>query len=199
MAKVRVREMKTRKENYRLVRELVSKKLTAPLFLETIRKAGTAASGDEILRTAEAIMGQVLKKMFPGREEIPHLPHDTKIEELRKKFYISALIRTKGNKVEAAKLLGVSNRGIYYHIKELNIDCDRETIEDMDDPLPDNDPSQMKKAILDLRIEIIEVAIKASGGEIGVIADILDVDYERAQRLSTRILRNLKRMRKEDF
>ena len=56
--------------------------------------------------------------------EIP--PEGIVLDEVEKKFILSALKQTKGNKTKAAKLLGLSRDTLRYRIDKFKLDADEQ-------------------------------------------------------------------------
>ncbi|MEO0114756.1 MAG: helix-turn-helix domain-containing protein, partial [candidate division WOR-3 bacterium] len=56
-----------------------------------------------------------------------HATLKEQVKETERAKIIEVLQRTKGDKTEAAKLLGISRRALYYKLRELNIEDDYAT------------------------------------------------------------------------
>jgi two-component system response regulator HydG len=89
-----------------------------------VRELGNAMERAAILEGDEVITPSSLPGLFPamGAIAVPAgLPQLASLQEVEKEYIASILKETKGNRTQAAKILGIDRKTLYQKLKKIHV------------------------------------------------------------------------------
>jgi transcriptional regulator with GAF, ATPase, and Fis domain len=100
----------------KVVKDRLSDRLTDHVLSEATRRSGSGAPVEGIVGQVDAIIGEIVAKMFPGRTEKWKVSLINELNILETNVMLTALQRTGGDAHKAAELLNMSFRSMEYFV-----------------------------------------------------------------------------------